>query len=86
LRKAVGYLGTEVKCESVDDGTSENGRYRVKDFWTWHRGFEIFRERLSEDFAAFDQQVVNELIEKEQFVGAYYEKPDDGSEQDLVLS
>jgi hypothetical protein len=82
----VGYLGTELKCESVDDGTSENGRYRVKDFWTWHRGFEKFREQRSEEFAEFDRQVVEGLIEKQEFLGAYYEKPDDGSEQDLVLS
>jgi len=45
----------------------------VRDFWIWHRGFEIFRERFSEDFAQFDRHVVEELIEKQEFVGAYYE-------------
>jgi hypothetical protein len=68
LGQAEGYIGTEVRCESVDDG-----RYRVRDFWSWHRGFEIFRERFAEDFAEFDWQIVDELVEKQQFVGAYYE-------------
>jgi hypothetical protein len=68
LRRAAGYVVTDVKCESVDDG-----RYRVRDFWGGHRGFEIFRERFSEDFAQFDRQIVEELIEKQEFVGAYYE-------------
>ena len=45
LRRAQGYLATEVKCESVSEG-----RYRVLDFWIGHRGFEIFRERYAEDF------------------------------------
>ena len=63
---------TEVKCESLPEAGSV-GRYRVRDFWIWHRGFEIFRERFSEDFAQFDRQVVEELIEKQEFVGAYYE-------------
>ena len=72
LRRATGYVVTDVKCESVDDG-----RYRVRDFWRGHRGFEIFRERFSEDFAQFDQRIVDELIEKQEFVGAYYEA--DGS-------
>jgi len=57
-----------VKFESPDDG-----RYRVRDFWRGHRGVEIFRERFSEDFAQFDRQIVDELVEKQQFVGAYYE-------------
>jgi hypothetical protein len=72
LRRAEGYIATEVKCESVDDG-----RFRVRDFWSWHRGFEIFRERFSEDFAEFDRQVVRDLVEKEEFVGAYYEAAGD---------
>jgi hypothetical protein len=73
LRQAQGYIATEVKCESEGDG-----KYRVRDFWSWHRGFEIFRERFSEDFARFDQEIVEELVEKEEFVGAYYEEPDAG--------
>ncbi len=72
LERAKGYIATEVKCESPDDG-----RYRVRDFWSGHRGFEIFRERYSEDFAHFDRQLVDELIEKQQFVGAYYEADED---------
>ena len=72
LRQAEGYIATEVKYESVGDG-----RYRVRDFWSGHRGFEIFRERHSEDFAEFDRRVVDELVEKQEFVGAYYEADGD---------
>jgi hypothetical protein len=68
LRQAEGYVATEVSCES-----SEDGRYRVRDFWSWHRKFEIFRERYSEDFASFDRDIVQDLIVKQEFVGAYYE-------------
>ena len=68
LRRAEGFIATDVTCELPDDG-----RYRVRDFWSGHRGFEIFRERFSEDFAEFDRQIVDGLVEKQEFVGAYYE-------------
>jgi len=57
-----------VRCESVGDG-----RHRVRDFWSWHRGFEIFRERFSEEYAQFDRQITDGLVEKQEFVGSYYE-------------
>jgi len=73
---------TEVRCESQSDG-----RYRVRDFWSWHRNFEAFRARFQEEFERFECWLRSEmLIEKEQFLGAYYEKPEDGSEEDWVLS
>jgi hypothetical protein len=72
LRQAEGYIATDLKCESADDG-----RYRVRDFWSGHRGFEVFRERFSEGFAEFDRQIVDELVEKQGFVGAYYEADGD---------
>jgi hypothetical protein len=72
LEEPQGYIATEVKCEAASEG-----RYRVRDFWSWHRGFEIFRERFSEDFAEFDRQIVEELVEKQEFVGAYYEADGD---------
>jgi len=65
LRQAQGYIATEVKSEGDE-------RYRVQDLWSGHRGFEIFRERFSEDFAEFDRWIVDELVEKQEFVGAYY--------------
>jgi hypothetical protein len=74
LRRAEGFNATEVNYESADEG-----RYRVRDFWSGHRGFEIFRERLAEDFAEFDRQIVDALVEKQQFVGAYYEADGDDS-------
>ena len=61
-----------MQCESVVDG-----QYRVKDFWSWHRSFEIFRERFSDDFAEFDRKIVADLVEKQEFVGAYYEADGD---------
>jgi len=45
--------------------------------WIGHRGFEIFRERFSEDFTEFDRQIVEKLVEKQEFVGAYYEADGD---------
>jgi hypothetical protein len=72
LRQAQGYVVTDVKRESVGDG-----RCRVRDYWTGHRGFEIFRERFSEDFGQFEWQIAGELVEKEEFVGAYYEADGD---------
>jgi len=54
-----------------------DGRYRVRDLWSGHRGFEIFRERFSEDFNQFERRIAEELVEKEQFVGAYYEADGD---------
>jgi hypothetical protein len=40
-------------------------------------GFEIFRERFTEDFAEFDRRIVDDLVEKQEFVGAYYEAAGD---------
>ena len=82
LKGADGYLLTQVRCESP-----ETRQYRVKDFWSWHRNFEIFRARFKPEFEQFLDWVVSErLIEKEEFLGAYYEKFEDGDERDLVLS
>ena len=50
----------------------------MRDFWSGHREFEKFRERYSEEFAEFDRQVVGGLVEKQEFVGAYYEADGDG--------
>jgi hypothetical protein len=75
-----GYLSTEVRLESPEDR-----QYRVRDFWSWHRSFESFRARFQSDFERFEQWILSDgLVEKEQFVGAYYERP--GDEDDLVLS
>jgi len=74
-------LFTEVWCE-----VPETRQYRVKDSWTWHRNFERFRGRFHAEFESFEQWFRSErLTEKEQFLGAYYEKLDDGGEEGLVL-
>ena len=80
--QAEGYLSTEIRCEST-----EPTQYRVKDFWSWHRNFEVFRARFQSEFERFEEWLRSErLIEKEQFLGAYYEKFEDGDDEDLVLS
>ena len=81
LSQADGYLLTDVWCESP-----EAGQYRVRDFWSWHRNYEIFRARFHAEFERFEEWLRSErLFEKEQFLGAYYEKSG-GNETDLVLS
>ena len=80
LYRAEGYQSTEVGCESP-----ESRQYRVRDFWDWHRHFENFRGRFHSEYEQFEDWIVSEgLIEKEQFLGAYYEEPNDGDE--LVAS
>jgi len=82
LGQAEGYLSTETRCESP-----ESAQYRVRDFWSWHRNFEVFRARFQSEFERFEEWLRSEqLIEKQQFLGAYYEKFDNGDEEDLVLS
>jgi hypothetical protein len=82
LHRGDGYLLTEVWCESA-----LSAQYRVRDFWSWHRNFEVFRARFQDEFESFELRIRAEgLIEREKFLGAYYEKPEDGSKQDLVLS
>jgi hypothetical protein len=82
LSRGDGYLRTEVQCE-----VQERGQYRVKDFWAWHRDFEVFRPQFHAEFERFEEWLRTEkVIEKEQFLCAYYGKFDDGSDEDLVLS
>jgi hypothetical protein len=81
LYEADGYLLSEVWCESP-----EQRQYRVRDFWSWHRNFEIFRARLCAEFERFEQWLrFEKVIEREQFLGAYYERFEEGSDEDQVL-
>jgi len=82
LYEADGYLLSECWCE-----VSQSLQYRVRDFWSWHRNFEVFRARFHAEFEQFENWICSErLIEREQFLGAYYEKVEGGSEEGLVLS
>ena len=75
-------MTTEFWCESP-----QLSQYRVKDFWSWHRNFEVFRARFQAEFERFEEWLRSEgFVEKEQFLGAYYEKPEDGSDEDFVWS
>ena len=79
LHEADGYLATEVWCENP--GTRQ---YRVRDLWTWHRNFENFRSRFQSEYERFENWLASEgLIEKQKFLGAYYEK-EPGDEDELV--
>ena len=70
LCEADGYLATEVWCENP-----ESRQYRVRDFWAWHRNFENFRSRFQSEYERFGNLILSDgLIEKEQFLGAYYEE------------
>jgi hypothetical protein len=69
LYRSDGYLGTEFWCE-----VPASRQYRVKDFWTWHRSFENFRSQFQAEYERFGSWILSDgLIEKEQFLGAYYE-------------
>jgi hypothetical protein len=80
LYEAEGYLLTDARCESP-----ESRQYRVRDFWAWHRSFENFRSRFKSEYERFGSWILSDgLIEKEQFLGAYYEKIG-GEEDDSVV-
>ena len=80
LYESDGYLLTEIRCESP-----ESRQYRVRDFWEWHRSFENFRSRFQLEYERFGSWILSDgLIEKEQFLGAYYERFG-GEEENSVL-
>ena len=69
LHRGPGYLVTEIECESVSER-----RYRVRDFWDRHFGFELFRERFAAEYERFEELILSEgIVERVQFVGSYYE-------------
>jgi hypothetical protein len=77
LRRVPGYIGTQIECESPVER-----RYRVQDFWTWYRYFELFRERFAAEYEKFERLVTTDgLVEREQFVGAYYEEEAGGGDE-----
>jgi hypothetical protein len=81
LHPSDGYLATEVWCESP-----ESRQFRVRDFWVGHRSFEAFRSQFQTEYERFGNWILSDgLIEKEQFLGAYYEPPG-GEEEDSVLN
>jgi hypothetical protein len=77
LSRGDGYLATEIECESVSER-----RYRVRDFWVRHLGFELFRERFAAEYERFERLILSDgLVERLELVGAYYEdKPGGGDE------
>jgi hypothetical protein len=79
LWQAPGYIATEIVCESKAER-----RYQVRDFWSWHRYFELFRDRFAAEYERFGRLVAADgVVEREEFVGAYDEK-DRGDEDELV--
>ena len=80
LRRAEGYAGTEIGCES-----STERRYRVRDFWWSHREFEVFRARFVAEVERFHSLLISEgIVTKFEVVGTYYDERGDGD--DLVAT
>jgi hypothetical protein len=80
LYQADGYLGSEVWCEAPG-----SRQYRVRDLWAWHRDFERFRARFQAEYERFESWILSDgVIEREQFLGAYYEKHH-GEEDNSIL-
>jgi hypothetical protein len=80
LRRAEGFTGTEIWCESLAER-----RYRVRDFWRSHREFEGFRERFVAEVERFHSLLISEgIVGKFEVVGTYYDERGDGD--DLVAT
>jgi heme-degrading monooxygenase HmoA len=80
LRRAEGYAGTEIWCES-----SAERRYRVLDFWRSHREFELFRARFVAERERFHSLLISGgIVSKFEVVGTYYDERGDGD--DLVAT
>ena len=74
LRRAEGYLGTEILCESPAER-----RYRVRDFWRSHREFEVFRTQFTAEVERFHSLLMGEgVVSKFEVVGTYYDERGDG--------
>jgi hypothetical protein len=74
LRRAEGYAGTEIGCES-----STERQYRVRDFWRLHREFETFRTRFAVEVERFHSLLIGEgIVRKFEVVGTYYDERGDG--------
>ena len=80
LGRVAGYIDTEVRCES-----SPERRYRVWDFWTSHRWFEVFQEKFVVEYERFNRLISAEgLVQRQEVVGTYY--VDEGSDGDDLVS
>lgn len=80
LNRKLGYMGTEVACESQNEL-----RFRVWDFWASHYAFEVFRRKFAVEYERFDRLILSEgFVHRQEFIGAYYESSEDGD--DLVPS
>ena len=77
------YLGSELRLRSKTER-----RFRLKDYWESHVGFEAFRAIHQLDCDRFDQLIAREeLIVRERFVGAFYMDDSESDEgDDLVPS
>jgi len=82
LAGAAGFLGTELRCESVLER-----QYRVVDVWTTHLAFEAFRSEFAEAYERFSEWFSGEgLVTRELLVGMYYtDDPQSGDGDDLVV-
>jgi len=83
LRRSRRYLGSELRLRSKTER-----RFRLKDYWESHAGFEAFRAIHQLDCDRFAQLIAREeLVVREEFLGAFYTDDSESDEgEDLVPS
>jgi len=78
LRRSPGYLKSELYRDS-----DERSRYEIFDYWRSHEGFEGCRQERQQEIERFRLLFLDGLIERETFLGSFYE--DGPDESGLVL-
>lgn len=78
LRRSLGFLKSELYRDS-----DERSRYEVFDYWRSHEDFEDCRQERQQEIERFRSLFLDGLIERETFLGGFYE--DGPDESGLVL-
>ena len=81
LRRSRQYLGSQLWLESKTER-----RFQLRDSWRSHVGFEAFRAIHQLDCDRFEQLIAREeLVAREQFLGAFYVNDPEWSEGDELV-
>jgi hypothetical protein len=68
LKRSRQYIASELRLESQAER-----RFRLSDYWTSHLGFEVLRRIHQLDCDKLEQFIRREeLVRREEFVGAFY--------------
>ena len=74
---AEGYLNSEFQVVSQKDR-----RYKVKDFWSSHWDFELFRARQQHEVEQFRKWLgMKDLVEQETLLGSFYTDETGGDDE-----